>query len=348
MRLGFSTLIWLLCATAPQAAATTNLTIRAYDPEGQPYAAPVLADGKQVGETWTPIALDAGRHRIVVACGDRYWAGECLLLAGARQTLTATLCTRPVMIAIESGSFLMGSPAGEPGREEQNDEEQHRVEVTRGFWLTTTEVSQALYEEVCGANPSRWIGPSLPVENVTWFDCMRFCNRLSEFHGYRPAYMIDGERVEWDRSADGYRLPTEAEWEYACRAGASTAFGFGDDADLLHLYANYCDRTCEREWRDTDHDDGFAFTAPVGSFRPNAWGLHDLHGNVWEWCWDWWEPFTADARSDPTGPPNGTHKVEKGGCWEVGPDMCRQAYRHYVEPDQKRSYLGFRIARTAR
>jgi formylglycine-generating enzyme required for sulfatase activity len=248
------------------------------------------------------------------------------------------------MVTIEAGTFFMGSPTHEPGR--HRDETRHRVKLTNRYEIAPTEVTQALYEQIIGANPSRFVDPSRPVENVSWFDCVHFCNLLSEAQGLRPAYTITEEVVEWDRSADGYRLPTEAEWEFACRAGTTTAYNFGDDPAELHRFANYCDRSCERAWNDPIHIDHFAWTAPVGSFEPNAWGLYDMHGNVWEWCWDWYEPFDASTVVDPTGAATGTVKAERGGCWECGPGMCRQAYRHYVEPDQKRSYLGMRVVRS--
>jgi len=261
------------------------------------------------------------------------------LAASAQDTRTEV-----PMVTIEAGTFLMGSPADEPGRQE--DEAQHLVKLTHNFAIATTEVTQALYAQVVGTNPSRWVDPARPVENVTWFDCVRFCNLLSEAQGLRPAYMINELGVDWDRSADGFRLPTEAEWEYACRAGTTTAYHFGDDPADLHRFANYCDQSCERAWADSVHTDGHAWTAPVGSYEPNAWGLYDMHGNVWEWCWDWWEPYEASAVVDPEGAVVGNVKAERGGCWECGPGMCRQAYRHYVEPDQKRSYLGMRVVRT--
>ncbi|MEZ4387808.1 MAG: formylglycine-generating enzyme family protein [Candidatus Krumholzibacteriia bacterium] len=240
-------------------------------------------------------------------------------------------------------SFQMGSPDHGPGVNSTRCSIRSR---SRGDSGSATEVTQAVYESVTGGNPSRWAAPEHPVENVTWFDCLRFCNLLSEQHGLQPAYVISEHAVDWDLDADGYRLPTEAEWEYASRAGTGSRFSFGDDPAQLHRYANFCDRSCPRAWRDSTQNDGQAFTAPVGCFEPNPWGLHDMHGNVWEWCWDWWAPFAGEAQVDPLGPAVGDHRVEKGGCWEAGAGMCRNAYRHYVEPDQKRSYLGFRVVRT--
>jgi len=343
MRFSILLLLAIIAATA-SGRPTAHLMVQAYDIENNPIVAKVVINGHELGETWSPILLDAGSYQVVVSHQESRWAGQITLLSEESKTLTAKLGPALPMVLIDPGSFQMGSPVEEPGR--QDDESQHLVKLTRGFWIAKTEVSQALYEEVVGINPSRWISPLRPVENVTWFDCLHFCNQLSKLHGFQPAYVITEENVDWNSAADGYRLPTEAEWEYAGRAGSSAMFSFGDDSTQLHLYGNYCDRTCERTWRDTTQQDGYFHTAPVGGFKPNAWGLHDMHGNVWEWCWDWWEPFEARALVDPKGPLVGSHKTERGGCWEVGPEMCRLAYRHYVEPDQKRSYLGFRIVRT--
>jgi len=340
-------LVLLLISIIPDpatGATPARLMVHAYDVEDNPVIASVMLSGQEAGEAWSPILIDPGSYQVVVTHQESHWAGQLLLLPEESKTLQVTLGHALPMVLVQPGSFLMGSPVNEPGR--QDDEHQHLVTLTRGFWMATTEVSQALYEEVMGTNPSRWVSPLRPVENVTWFDCVRFCNQLSEQHGFQQVYSITDDVVEWDPMVDGYRLPTEAEWEYSSRAGTSTMFSFGDDPDRLHQFGNYCDQACQRAWRDSTQVDGHAFTAPVGSFEPNAWGLYDMHGNLWEWCWDWWAPFEAPPLVDPQGPLSGSLKAERGGCWEVGPDMCRQAYRHYVEPDQKRSYLGFRIVRT--
>lgn len=345
MRSGWSVLLPLLIAAAPVAASSqARLTVQAYDIGHEPVTARVVVDGREVGEAWSPILLAAGSHLVVVSFGDCRRAERVLLPADAATTLAVDLGNPLPMVLVEPGTFAMGSPVDEPGR--HGDERRHQVALTRGFWIGATEVSQALYAEVVGTNPSRWVAPGHPVESVTWFDCVHFCNLLSLQHGFRPVYGITGDSVDWDPAADGYRLPTEAEWEYACRAGTGGVYGFGDDPGRLHLFGNYCDRSCECAWRDTTAQDGYFHTAPVGSFLPNAWGLHDMHGNVWEWCWDWWAPYADAALVDPQGPSGGSHKAERGGCWETGPGMCRAAYRHNVEPDQKRSYLGFRIVRT--
>jgi len=345
VRAGFLVLLLLLYPTVPASGTpTAHLIVQAYDIENNPVVAKVVVNGKEVGEAWSTILLESGSYTVVVSHRESRWAGRILLLSEDSKTISVSLGTALPMVLVQPGSFIIGSPVDEPGR--QDDENQHLVTLTRGYWIAATEVSQALYVEVVGINPSRWVSLLRPVENVTWFDCARFCNQLSEQHGFQPVYKITEDTVDWDPAASGYRLPTEAEWEYAGRAGTSTVFSFGNDPSQLHHFGNYCDRTCERAWRDTTQLDGYCFTAPIGSFEPNEWGLYDMHGNLWEWCWDWWAPFEVLPLVDPKGPSAGSHKAERGGCWEVGPEMCRQAYRHFVEPDQKRCYLGFRIVRT--
>lgn len=166
------------------------------------------------------------------------------------------------LIRINGGTFTMGSPASEAGR--QNDAPPHQVTVD-SFWLASRQVTQEDYEVLMGSNPS-WInGRELPVEQVTWLEAVRYCNALSEREGFTPAYTVSGNDVSWDREAGGYRLPTEAEWEYACRAGTTTAYSTG--GGITKARANYETRA----------------TARPGSFAPNPWGLYDTHGNVWEW-----------------------------------------------------------------
>jgi len=256
------------------------------------------------------------------------------------------------MIELPSGEFWMGSPESEPGRYE--NELRHRVQV-RALAIGKYPVTQKQYQELMGENPSLHQekpaegerAEDRPVERVSWFDAVRFCNRLSEKNGRKPCYRITEPeagsdvppQVEWDRNADGYRLPTEAEWEYACRAGTETAHSFGNDEAKLAEYAWFA--------RNSDNQ-----THAVGQKKPNGWDLHDLHGNILEWCWDWYDSYkvTSDndksvTLSDPIGPPSGSWRVLRGGSFRGGPWFLRSANRNGIEPANRVGLLGFRCVR---
>ena len=243
-------------------------------------------------------------------------------------------------VRIEGGTFIMGSPAGEPRR--FGNELQREITLSP-FYMGIHEVTQALYEEVMGTNPSLFIGPRLPVERVSWFDAIRFANRLSEMRGLTPAYTIDGQSVSWDRSANGYRLPTEAEWEFAARAGTTTIYNTGNI--ITTDQANY-DGT--RPLRNNDREGIFRQTTmPVGSFAPNSFGLYDMHGNVGEWCWDWNTNYQGGPQTDPAGGAPSAIRVFRGGGWNHGADFLRSARRGGLSPSQRGEYLGFRLALNA-
>jgi formylglycine-generating enzyme len=234
------------------------------------------------------------------------------------------------MIWVEPGRYWRGSLPDEEGR--HINEERHQVTLTSGFWLGATEVTQDQFEVVMGRNPSVFTGADLPVDSVPWYDWIVFCNRLSELEDLRPAYRIEGVHVDWDRTADGYRLPTEAEWEYACRAGTTTRFYSGDEVADLENVAWF----------------GFNSQArphPVGLKPANRWGLHDMHGNVWEWCWDAYEQYAEKALIDPAGPGHGGRRILRGGAWQSYPRGCRAAFRQSGEPSNRREWVGARIAR---
>jgi formylglycine-generating enzyme required for sulfatase activity len=204
------------------------------------------------------------------------------------------------LVLISPGEFMMGSPESEPGRDK--NETQHKVMLTQPFQMGMHEVTQQQYEEVMGSNPSQFKGANNPVENVNWDDAMAYCSKLSSL----PAEVAAG-RV--------YRLPTEAEWEYACRAGTTTEYSFGDDAKDLVKYA----------WFDGNSG---KTTHAVGGKLPNVWGLYDMHGNVWEWC--------SDAE--------GSYRVRRGGSWSDSARICRSAFRGSSDPSLRGSNLGFRLA----
>jgi formylglycine-generating enzyme required for sulfatase activity len=235
---------------------------------------------------------------------------------------------------VPAGSFTMGSPPSEPGRE--SDETQHKVTLTKPFYCGKYEVTQGQWETVMGSNPSSFknAGRDAPVEMVSWEDCQAFLKKLCQMEGV----------------AEGtYRLLTEAQWEYACRAGTGGRFCFGDRNSDLHQYGNYCDRsnTGGYSWQDKEHDDGHNKTAPVGSYRANGFGLCDMHGNVWEWCEDWYAKYPSGSVTDPLVPRwAGNNPVSRGGSWLYSARYCRSAFRFARSPGDRDFFMGLRIART--
>lgn len=264
------------------------------------------------------------------------------------------------LVLIESGTFQMGSPNNESGR--RDDEWLHSVRITRQFFIGKYEVTQMQYESVMKSNPSAFrTAPEgtdirrFPVESVTWFDAIEFCNRLSKQDGYPPYYELSevkhseksivsaGVKV---KGGNGFRLPTEAEWEYACRAGTSTPFHFpgrntGKQSNVKATRATGA-YGIGSTWKDHER------TTQVGSYPPNTLGLHDMLGNAGEWVWDWYDrDFYRDSpKQDPTGPETGRHRVLRGGSWLVTEANSRSASRFYHTSDERKNYAGFRVART--
>lgn len=226
------------------------------------------------------------------------------------------------MVRIPSGTFVMGSPLTELDRDLDEDP-LTIVQFTYGFWMGKYEVTQREFENLMGTNPSWFRGdPDRPVEQVTWKEAMAYCARLT-----------DSERAAGRLPLDyAYRLPTEAEFEYAARAGASTRFSFGDDPDysMLGEYAWYMVNSNGR-------------SHAVGQKKPNAYGLHDIYGNVWEWCFDWYSSHPGGTVKNPMGPSDGTARVFRGGGWDYKAAACRSAFRNYVVPVRRLDYLGFRV-----
>ena len=238
------------------------------------------------------------------------------------------------MVPIPAGTFIMGSPTDELGR--KSSETQHTVTITRGFAMSSTEVPQGLYEEVMGTNSSfHNYGPEWPVEFVTWMDTVEFANAMSEREGLDKCYRVDSGKVSWPQGLDctGYRLPTEAEWEYAARAGENQLYSGSDDLDSVGWYS---------ENSGTD-------TRPVASKAPNAWGLYDMSGNVSEWVWDIPENYKSLPVDDPTGPRNGDYRVIRGGGVGLGADgatTARVANRTKHRFDHRNAVMGFRVVRS--
>ena len=268
--------------------------------------------------------------------------------SGSREADTAPVYH--AMVSIQGGTFFMGSPEDEMWREP--DETLHEVTV-KGFSISRYEVTQDEYMEVTGENPSQFQGQGLPVENVSWYEAVSYCNSLSEREGLQPAYRIDGKQVTWDEEADGYRLPTEAEWEYACRAGTTTPFSTGrniavDEANYFGTYPYTIeDHYFSQQDMETAPGVYRERTVPVGEFEPNGWGLYDMHGNVSEWCYDRYGTYPAETQADPSGPAVGSLRICRGGGWNDFGKHLRSAFRSAIPSTDRFPSRGFRVARSS-
>jgi formylglycine-generating enzyme required for sulfatase activity len=237
----------------------------------------------------------------------------------------------PEMVLIPKGGYTMGD-------KDEDDAKPHHV-VISSFYLDKYLVTQEHYQKVMGANPSRWKGDKNPVEQVRWSDAVKYCNTRSKLEGFQPCYDLTNWQCNFE--ADGYRLPTEAEWEYACRAGTTTPYFFPIRSSKLADYAWY-----EKNSGGHPH--------PVGLKEPNPWGLFDMTGNVWQWCNDFYKVdyYQESLEADPKGPSKGEAKVVRGGAWRFSDETCRSGYRYNENPgyaDVCFGYdiYGFRCARKA-
>jgi len=239
--------------------------------------------------------------------------------ASAAQVISTPSGAEMVMIA--GGEFLMG------GDGDEDELPAHKVRVD-SFCMDRTEVTQRSFESLMGTSPSRFKGPDRPVESIGWQAAAKYCNLRSAKEGLKPCY--DPRTLACDFGAGGYRLPTEAEWEYACRAGAAGGFSFGDDPAPLGEYA-WCKANADRA------------THPVAQKKPNAWGLYDMHGNVAEWCQDYYSPkaYESSGRENPRGPASGERRVLRGGSWRDGADSCRSAARASETPGLADACFGY-------
>jgi len=219
------------------------------------------------------------------------------------------------MVLIPAGKFMMGSPKKETGR--SYDETQHEVTLTKPYYMGKYEVTQEQWEAVMGDNPSDTKEAKYPVTDVSWNDCKKFKKFIKKLNA---------------KTSGGYRLPTEAEWEYACRAGTTTAYYFGDK--ITPKDANY-------------YDSGIDKPIEVGSYKPNAFGLYDMHGNVFEWCEDWYGDYPEGSVIDPKGPAKGSSRVLRGGSFNVDESKDRSSFRNYILLPYRFDGYGFRLARTA-
>lgn len=244
-------------------------------------------------------------------------------------------------VYIAPGTFTMGSPTTEPGR--GASEIQHQVTLTRGFYMSRYEVTAELWHQVMSGSPviSQW-----PMVNVSWDMAVQFCNALSLQAGLTPAYTISGlgGNATWNQNANGYRLPTEAEWEYVCRAGTAQAFNNGTNCLSSNTEANYDGRSPLTGCAAGTYRAG---RTNVGQFPANQWGLYDMHGNVWEWVWDRWGSYPTGSVADPTGPPWGSNRVARGGALGSFAVHCRSAQRNNFPPSDTYDYIGFRLVKSA-
>ncbi|GHV22414.1 hypothetical protein FACS189494_09210 [Spirochaetia bacterium] len=246
--------------------------------------------------------------------------------AQARQNAAGSIPAN--MVRVEDGTFSMGSSSGE------SDEKPVHSVTVKSFSMGKYEVTQAEYEAVMGTNPSNWKGAKLPVENVSWLDAIEYCNKRSLNEGLTPAYRGSGNDIICNFSASGYRLPTEAEWEYAAKGGnkdyMTYEYAGGNNAGAVGWYT---DNSGER-------------THEVGTKAPNSLGLYDMSGNVWEWCWDWYSnSYTSGAQTDPTGAASGSYRVLRGGSWSYYAKYLRSAYRNSNTPTSRYYIYGFRVVR---
>lgn len=247
---------------------------------------------------------------------------------------------------------MMGAPASEPMSD--NNEQLHKVTLG-AYWIGKREITQAEWMSVMGYNPSEFKGDALPVESVSWYEAIVYCNRRSLKEGLAPCYAVNGKTdpgkwgdipstadavwnmAECDFASNGYRLPTEAEWEYACRADTRTAFFTG--ANVTTDQANY---DGSKPYNGASAGESRGKPVPVGSFKANDYGLFDTSGNVWEWCNDWYGPY--EAGKDPAGPPDGASRIVRGGSWDTGAQYLRSSFRGGNAPHKMGNDLGLRLA----
>jgi formylglycine-generating enzyme required for sulfatase activity len=233
------------------------------------------------------------------------------------------------MVFVEGGSFLMGNPSSD----RPNERPVHPVQV-RSFYMGKYEVTQKEWVAIMGTNPSNWKGNDLPVETVTWYEAVEYCNRLSLKEGLTPAYRWISDSSPCNFTVSGYRLPTEAEWEYAAKGGKqgdflSYDYSGGNSVDAVGWYS----------------ENSGGRTHRVGTKLPNGLGLYDMSGNVWEWCWDWFQDYPRGAQTNPMGACSGASRVLRGGSWVVDGQFLRSACRYFNKPSDRGSYFGFRLLR---
>ena len=345
-----------LCGDLGQRFLTiVDLSVLSSYDDGRSCEGKVLVDGEKQGNTPLKLKVLAASHTVEVQCDEGGSSVEVDLTAGEKKSLSVEISLGPKVsdgyVEVKAGSFQMGSPTSEPDRE--TDETQHQVTLTRDFFLKTTEVTQGEWRAVMGNNPSYFssCGDDCPVESVSWYDSLAYLNALSKSEGVEACYELSGCSgtagggcsrayactgnysctVKFKGlDCKGYRLPTEAEWEVAARAGSTGKYSDGSSSpDAVAWHSGNSDSK----------------THTVSQKSANAWGLYDMHGNVWEWTWDWSGDYPAKA-TDPQGADSGTYRVFRGGSWYVGAANARSASRGRSGPAGRYGSLGFRPARS--
>jgi formylglycine-generating enzyme required for sulfatase activity len=269
-----------------------------------------LLTGQRLGQSAPPVAPTSTTQR------------------PATPVATPTTPAPANMVLVEGGSFMMGSTGGE-----SNERPVHQVTV-KSFYLAKYEVTQKEWVAIMGSNPSNWKGDKLPVENVSWHEVVEYCNKLSLKEGLTPAYRGSGNDITCNMSANGYRLPTEAEWEYAARGGKmwdvlAQEYAEGNNVDATAWY----------------NGNSGGKTHEVGTKAANYLGLFDMGGNVWEWCWDRYGAYESDAQTAPLGASSGSNRVDRGGSWHGNSQSLRSAFRLSYSPSFRDFNLGFRLLR---
>jgi len=277
---------------------------------------------------WTKVESAVSPYQVTTENKKLFFCSKIESEESDKQNFSIPLADNVIldMIWIQPGTFVMGSPKDELGR--FNNETQHEVTLTKGYWLGKYEVTQAQYKAVMGKNPSKFTGDDLPVEQVNWNDAKGFCEKLTAIE------------KESGRLPEGYEytLPTEAQWEYACRAGTTTSLNNGKDLTDNHK----CPEIDEVGWYYYNKNE----PQSVGHKQPNAWGLYDMHGNVYEWCLDIYGNYPTSPVTDPRGADSGSKHVLRGGGWDCRADHCRSAFRFDDSPSSSYRDCGFRIVLT--
>ena len=295
----------------------------------------VFVDGSAVGRSSSQLKVPLCSKELLVKVNDRSFREKLVLREHQVSEIVVDAGgPGPVLqgngykaLLIPAGSFTMGCTS-EQGSDCYNSEKpSHMVEISKAFYLMESEVTQELYEKVMGSNPSKFTGSKRPVEKVSWYDAVTFANKLSALEGRQKCYQISGSNVSWTKNCTGWRLPTDAEWEYAARGGQNYKYAGSNTEGDVAWYT----------------DNSGSSTHDVCGKQKNGYGLCDMSGNVYEWVWDWKGSYSSGTQVDPQGPTSGSYRVLRGGSWGSSPKYLRVSYRYYNSPDYRSNLLGFRL-----